>query len=131
MSCHATINPLGFSLEHYDAVGRYRTEDNAKPVDAESDYQTEDGRVIRLRGPRDLAEHAATSVEARRGFVRQLFQQTLKQAPAAYGPDTLERLDTAFVANGHHIRNLIVEIALTASLHPSTPGASAIAQAQP
>ncbi len=131
MSCHATINPLGFSLEHYDAVGRYRTEDNAKPVDAEADYLTEDGRMIRLRGPRDLAEHAATSVEARRGFVRQLFQQTLKQAPAAYGSDTLERLDTAFVADGHHIRNLLVEIALTASLHPSTPGASAIAQAQP
>ena len=36
-SCHSRIDPLGFSLEHYDAVGRWReTYDNGKPVDASS-----------------------------------------------------------------------------------------------
>ena len=36
-SCHARIDPLGFSLEHYDAVGRWReTYDNGKPVNASS-----------------------------------------------------------------------------------------------
>ena len=36
-SCHARIDPLGFALEHYDAVGRWReTYDNGKPVDAAS-----------------------------------------------------------------------------------------------
>jgi hypothetical protein len=33
-SCHgATINPLGFAFESYDAIGKYRTMDNGKPVD--------------------------------------------------------------------------------------------------
>ena len=32
--CHGMINPLGFSLEHYDAVGRYRAKEKDKPVDA-------------------------------------------------------------------------------------------------
>merc|ERR1712146_224911 len=32
--CHNKINPLGFTLENFDAVGRFRTEDRAKPVDA-------------------------------------------------------------------------------------------------
>lgn len=117
MSCHVTINPLGFSLENYDAVGRYRKMDNNKPVNAEADYTTTDGKMIRLRGPRDLAEHAVTSAEARRGFVRQMFQQTAKQPPAAYGADTLQRLDAGFVESGHHIRNLLVEIAVTAATH--------------
>ena len=45
MSCHSTINPLGFSLENYDAVGRFRTTDNNKPVNAESDYSTADGET--------------------------------------------------------------------------------------
>ncbi len=31
-TCHSMINPLGFSLENYDAVGRFRTIDNQKPV---------------------------------------------------------------------------------------------------
>ncbi len=36
-SCHSRIDPLGFSLENYDAVGRWReTYDNGKPVDASS-----------------------------------------------------------------------------------------------
>jgi len=112
MGCHATINPLGFSLEHFDAVGRFRTEDNAKPVNASADYTTVDGDVVPLRSARDLAGHAAKSAEARRGFVRQLFQHTIKQPPAAYGPDTLERLDTGFAEGGHHIRRLLVDLAV-------------------
>ena len=31
MQCHRVINPIGFSLESFDAVGRFRTEDNKKP----------------------------------------------------------------------------------------------------
>ena len=63
MVCHAVINPLGFSLENYDAVGRYRTRDNNKPVNTETDYPTSDGNVVELKGPRDLAKFTADSAE--------------------------------------------------------------------
>jgi len=33
-SCHARMDPLGFGLESYDAIGRWRTEDGGQPVDA-------------------------------------------------------------------------------------------------
>jgi hypothetical protein len=32
--CHTVINPMGYGLESYDAVGAYRTMDNGLPVDA-------------------------------------------------------------------------------------------------
>jgi hypothetical protein len=121
MSCHVTINPLGFSLENYDAVGRFRTMDNDKPVNAESDYTTSDGEVVKLRGARDLAEHAAASEEARLGFVRQMFQHSIKQAPVAYGPDTLKKLDAAFTGSNYHVRDLLVEIAATSSAYAVNP----------
>lgn len=117
MACHTTINPLGFSLEHFDAVGRWRTTDNNKPVDAASDYVTPEGETIRLRGPRDLAQHAAADDSARRGFVRQLFQHAVKQAPAAYGADALVKLDARFAETGCHIRDLLVEISTVAAVH--------------
>lgn len=120
MACHSMINPLGFSLENFDAVGRLRGEDNNKPVQTEADYTTPEGETIRLRGARDVAEHAASSPQARVGFVRQLFQHSVKQAPAAYGADTLTRLDAQFARSGHHIRNLLVEIAATAATHKPT-----------
>jgi hypothetical protein len=34
-SCHSVIDPLGFALEHYDAIGRFReTEEGGQVVDA-------------------------------------------------------------------------------------------------
>jgi hypothetical protein len=33
-SCHARMDPIGFSLENYDAIGRWRTHDGAFEIDA-------------------------------------------------------------------------------------------------
>src|SRR5206468_3687957 len=33
-SCHRVIDPVGFSLEQFDAVGRWRTLEEGRPVDA-------------------------------------------------------------------------------------------------
>ena len=119
MACHATINPLGFSLEQFDAAGRFRLEDTRKPVNATAEYQTADGKTLTLRGPRDLARHAAESPDARRGFVRQLFQHTVQQAPGAYGAESLPKLDSGFEHSNCNIRELLVEIAVhTATLDP-------------
>ena len=34
VGCHRLMDPIGFALEHYDAVGRWRTMDAGSPVDA-------------------------------------------------------------------------------------------------
>ena len=33
-SCHRIMDPIGFSLENFDAVGSWRTEDNGNPIDS-------------------------------------------------------------------------------------------------
>ena len=119
MSCHVTINPLGFSFERFDAVGRVRTTDNKKPVDATSDYTTSDGNVIKLTGARDVAIHAAESLSGQTGFVRNLFQEMVKQPPAAYSPELLGQLTSQFRADNFHVRNLAVEVAVVAALRPT------------
>jgi mono/diheme cytochrome c family protein len=53
-SCHAVIDPLGFALENFDAIGGWRTIDEAgKPVDA-SGTTAGGARVDGLRGLRAL-----------------------------------------------------------------------------
>jgi hypothetical protein len=118
MSCHVTINPLGFSFERFDAVGRVRSTDNKKPVDPTSDYTTSDGNVIKLTGARDVAVHAAESLSGQTGFVRNLFQEMVKQPPAAYSPELLGQLTQKFRADNFHVRNLAVEVAVVAALRP-------------
>ncbi len=115
--CHSVINPLGFSLEHYDAVGRFRTRDGDKPINAVSDYTTDDGQTVRLAGARDLAEFAARSEHAQNGFIEQLFHQVVKQPLLAYGPDVMDRLRQSFVASDFNIQTLLVDIATTSALH--------------
>lgn len=116
MTCHAVINPLGFSLEHFDAVGRYRFEEKDRPIDAESQFKTLEGQALSFRGARDVARHAANSPTAQRGFIQHLFEHLIKQPVNAYGTDTLDRLHEAFVASDFSIQELMIEIVTLAAL---------------
>ena len=130
MGCHAVINPLGFALEQFDAVGRWRTEDNRKPVDPTSDLVTEEGETVRLSGARDVADFAAKSESGQRAFIRHLFHHTVKQSPAAFGPATLDTLWRSFAAAEFNIQELLGEIAVIAASHPAPSADSPLAQNQ-
>jgi len=49
-ACHTIMDPIGFSLENFDLIGRWRTTDGGTPIDATS--QLVDG--TRLDGPASL-----------------------------------------------------------------------------
>jgi len=116
-NCHAVINPLGFSLENYDAVGRYRTKEKRKPINASAEYQTTSGRKVRLRGAQDLAKYAAHDPDAQKAFIEKLFHHVVKQPIRAYSDDLLDELHQKFVAGNYNIRELLVEIATAAAAH--------------
>ena len=124
MTCHAVINPLGFSLERFDAVGRYRFMEKERAIDTRSLFQTLDGRVIALDGARDVAEHAASSPEAQRGFIQHLFEHLVKQPVNAYALETIEQLHRAFEASEFNIKDLMIEIATVAACHRIYPNES-------
>src|SRR6185436_3409 len=111
------INPLGFTLEHYDAVGRFRDREGDRPIDAVSDYTTDDGETIRLTGARDLAQYAAGSQQAQNAFIEQLFNQIVKQPMLAYGPHVLNHLRESFVRSGFNVKKLLIEVATISALH--------------
>ena len=116
-TCHSVINPLGFSLEHYDAVGRFRTGENGRPIDVLNDYLTDEGQTVRFAGARDVAEFAAGSEQAQNGFIEQLFNQVVKQPMLAYGADVKPRLRQSFVASDFNMQKLLVEIVTLSALH--------------
>ncbi|MEO0531265.1 MAG: DUF1592 domain-containing protein [Planctomycetota bacterium] len=115
-ACHVLINDLGFTLEHFDAVGRFREEDIGQPIDASGGYIATDGGTVRLSGARDLAHFLADSEDVHRSFVTQLFEHVTKQPILAYGVETRERLLADFRENDFNIRHLLVEIAVTSAL---------------
>ena len=41
-SCHATMDQLGFALENFDAIGRWRVDDDGAPIDAAISWRETD-----------------------------------------------------------------------------------------
>lgn len=72
-SCHDRIDPLGFALENYDVLGRWRTEESGKPVDAKGELP--DGTVF--NGPDELK---ATLLQKKELFLRNLTNKVLGYA---------------------------------------------------
>ncbi len=72
-TCHRLIDPLGFALENFDAVGAWRTKDDGVPIDASGELVdgTKFDGVAALR--RAIASHPQT-------FVRTLTEKLLVYA---------------------------------------------------
>jgi hypothetical protein len=109
-SCHATINPLGFALERFDASGRLRRQEKGRPINVSGCYRTREGREVQFAGPRELAEFLAGSDEVHQAFLEQLFRYLVKQPVQAYGPQTLTDIKHAFAAKEYNMQDLVVEI---------------------
>ena len=106
------INPLGFTLENFDAIGRFRDQEKGRPIDATGSYLTRTGEAVKFAGVRDLAAFLAASEEMHEAFVEQLFHYLVKQPIRAYGLDKTADLRRFFVDNRYNIRKLMVEIAV-------------------
>jgi Protein of unknown function (DUF1592)/Protein of unknown function (DUF1588)/PA14 domain/Protein of unknown function (DUF1595)/Cytochrome C oxidase, cbb3-type, subunit III/Protein of unknown function (DUF1585) len=115
-TCHTVINPLGFPLESFDAIGKYRQTDNNKPVDTTGEYLTRSGETKKFNGPVELATFLADSPEVHAAFAEQLFHHLAQQPVRAYGPERGNELRDKFVKTGYNIRSLAAEIATTAAL---------------
>ena len=71
--CHsALINPLGFDLENYDHLGRYRELNNGQPVNAADSYSFSDGPKSWITGIK-MIHTIANSPQAHGRCAKHLF----------------------------------------------------------
>ncbi|MEZ6138046.1 MAG: DUF1588 domain-containing protein [Pirellulaceae bacterium] len=114
-TCHLRINSLGFALENYDAVGRFRAEERGKPINSAGSYTNRLDQQVEFDGPTQLAKYLSDSEDAHRAFVGRTFQHFVKQPPAAFGANTLDELADKFREENFNVRKLIIEIAVIAA----------------
>lgn len=118
MTCHSLINDLGFTLERFDAVGRFREKDNARPVDSTGTYLTREGKQVAFGGAVDLGKFLAESREVHDAFAEQVFHHVAQQPILAYGPETRAKLVAAFAKADYNVRDLFVEAAAVLAAGP-------------
>jgi hypothetical protein len=108
--CHALFDPLGFAFEHYDGVGKYRTMDNGKPVDASGDV-TLDGSSKHFDDALALTRLMAGSAEVRRCFATQWVRFALARQETAADAASLDTAAAGFASPEATVRDLMAAVA--------------------
>jgi len=76
LGCHSMFDPLGFSLEHYDELGDYRTTENGLPIDASGTYD-QTSEHLAFSSIDDLAGQLLPLCEVQSTFAQGLFEYAL------------------------------------------------------
>ena len=119
--CHRKINSLGFALEAFDAVGRFRKEEKGQSINDDGGYQPRKGEAVNFSGARQLAEYLAKSSDCHESFVETAFEHFVKQPINAYGQGRAKELTDFFRENNYSIEKLVIEIACVAAELEPTP----------
>jgi hypothetical protein len=106
-ACHAIMDPPGFGLENYDAVGLWRDQENGVTIDASGDLAVIGGA---FSGPMDMVDLIANNEQTHACFAENwanyAYGRTLNSGDAC----TTYQLEQAFTTSGYNIKELLVAL---------------------
>jgi len=106
-ACHRNMDPLGFGLENYDAIGRWRDMDGKFPVDASGTLP--DGRRFATAGEmRSLL--VSQLPQFSRTLTERMMTYALGRGLEAYDQRTVEAVNRAMAADGYRLRTMVHQI---------------------
>jgi hypothetical protein len=107
-NCHNTLDPIGFGLENFDAIGRWRDqEENGGVIDASGELPG--GK--RFSTPKELkAIIAARSEDFSRNLVERLLAYALCRRLEGYDEIVVDALMQEIAADGYRMQTLISAI---------------------
>jgi hypothetical protein len=101
------MDPLGFGLENFDAVGAWRIADGKFPID--SSGQLPDGRTF--NGPDELRAILSAELEAfSRAITSKLLTYALGRGLERFDAKTVKTIASRLPKHGHKFSGLVLEI---------------------
>jgi hypothetical protein len=106
-SCHNKMDPLGFGLENYDAVGKWRTKDGAIPIDATGTFPG--GKTF--SSPAELKALLRTRMpQFTRAFAERMLTYALGRGVEPYDRLVVKELVVRTAADEYRIQALVQAI---------------------
>ena len=118
-SCHNLTDPIGLTLEVFDAAGGYRTTENGAPIDASGALN---GRTY--KGPPGLAEALRDEPRAASCFIERAFSYGAARPPTDGERAWLAVVQADLLERGVKWRDLMRRIARHPDFYTVVPGAS-------
>lgn len=106
-ACHVKMDPLGFALENFDAVGAWRGEDAGQPIDVTADL-VDGTRVEGVAGLRSAL--LARKEDFARAFTERLLTYALGRGVEAEDMPTVRAIARRAAADDYRIRSVILGI---------------------
>jgi len=106
-SCHRNMDPLGFGLENYDAIGRWRDVDGEFPVDASGTLPS--GQRFTTAGEM-RALLLLQLPQFSRTLTEKMLTYALRRGLKPYDRRTVDNIHRAVTADGYHFRTLVHQI---------------------
>ena len=103
--CHKMMDPLGLTLENFDAIGKYRSTDQGQPIDVSGDL---DGTSF--SGPVALGQTLAGQPAVADCLVRNMYRYGTGHVETATEQPVLDALKSTFRTGGYHVRDLMRDI---------------------
>jgi hypothetical protein len=111
-ACHKDIDPLGLAFEHYDSVGRYRTNDGLSAVDASGSFtNVRDDLQGTFTNAGEMVQKLAESSEVKDCTSRQWFRFALGRVESFDDACTVAALQREFDASQGNVADLLASIA--------------------
>jgi hypothetical protein len=122
--CHELMDPIGFGLGHYDALGRWRDTDEGGPIDSSGTVVGLAGADRSFDGARELAGVLAESEDVRRCYVEKWFTFAHGRSPETVDSCALAEIEDAFDAGARSPLELLRAIATSESfrMRPALSG---------
>jgi hypothetical protein len=110
-NCHRILDPIGFGLENFDAIGRWRTtDDSGGAIDATGELPG--GK--RFSTPKELkAIIGARQPELARNLTEKFLAYALCRQLEGYDEIVVDRLMEAIGRDGYRLQTLITEVVLS------------------
>ena len=107
-NCHKILDPIGFGLENFDAIGRWRDQDDiGGAIDAAGELPGDK----HFSSPRELkAIIASRKDELARNLTRKLLAYALCRQLEGYDEIVVDQLMEAIAKDGYRMQDLISEI---------------------
>jgi hypothetical protein len=106
-SCHARMDPLGFGLENYDAIGRWRATDGTFPVDSSGTLP--DGRTF--SGPAEMRAILIGQLpQFSRTLIEKMMTYALGRGLRSYDRQTVDRINQNIAAGDYRLQSMILQI---------------------
>ncbi|MDC0676749.1 DUF1592 domain-containing protein [Sorangium atrum] len=113
-TCHQYLDPVGFALENYDAVGLFRTTENDVPIDASGGVP---GTDIKVNGPIELVQGLAQTDAVQNCFATHWAEYGYGLTLRAGDACTKKAVTDAFKASGYNVKQLLIELTQTDAFH--------------